>query len=97
MENAKLENVAAHRLLPRGRRAAKLSFVDETFDGAQVSNFEPSRVRSQPDKLALFAGNAARARARCGVLRHSGDTYFDKRVYGGDTQRVREQQLRPGV
>ena len=51
-ENAKLENVAAHVSFRAGD-AAKLSFVDETFDGA-VSNFVFHEVRSQPDKLALF-------------------------------------------
>ena len=51
-ENAKLENVAAHVSFRAGD-AAKLSFVDETFDGA-VSNFVFHEVRAQPDKRALI-------------------------------------------
>ncbi len=77
-ENAKLENVAAHVSFRAGD-AAKLSFVDETFDGA-VSNFVFHEVRSQPDKLALFQEMLRVLKPGAAFVIQ--DTYFDKRVYG---------------
>lgn len=90
-ENAKLENVAAHVSFRAGD-AAKLSFVDETFDGA-VSNFVFHEVRAQPDKRALIL-EALR------VLRPGGafafqDTFFNRHVYGDAQEFV--AALRPHV
>ena len=90
-ENAKLENVAAHVSFRAGD-AAKLSFVDETFDGA-VSNFVFHEVRSQPDKLALFQEMLRVLKPGAAFVIQ--DTYFDKRVYGDINAFV--EQLRPRV
>ena len=72
--------------------AAKLSFVDETFDGA-VSNFVFHEVRSQPDKLALFQEMLRVLKPGAAFVIQ--DTYFDKRVYGDINAFV--EQLRPRV
>ncbi len=90
-ENAKLENVAAHVSFCAGD-AAKLSFVDETFDGA-VSNFVFHEVRSQPDKLALFQEMLRVLKPGAAFVIQ--DTFYDKRVYGDINEFV--EKLRPRV
>ena len=90
-ENAKLENVAAHVSFREGD-AAKLSFVDETFDGA-VSNFVFHEVRGQKDKLALFQEMLRVLKPGAAFVIQ--DTFYDKRVYGDINAFV--EQLRPRV
>lgn len=90
-ENAKLENVAAHVSFREGD-AAKLSFVDETFDGA-VSNFVFHEVRGQKDKLTLFQEMLRVLKPGAAFVIQ--DTFYDKRVYGDINAFV--EQLRPRV
>ena len=90
-ENAKLENVAAHVSFRAGD-AAKLSFMNETFDGA-VSNFVFHEVRGQKDKLALFQEMLRVLKPGAAFVIQ--DTFYDKKVYGDIDAFV--EQLRPRV
>lgn len=90
-ENARMEGVSAHVSFREGD-AAKLSFLDGTFDAA-MSNFVFHEVHSQPDKLALF-------QEMLRVLKPGGyfviqDTFYDKRVYGDIDAFI--EKLRPRV
>lgn len=80
------------RITFRKADAAKLPFLDETFDGA-VSNFVFHEVRTQRDKQALIR-EALRV-LKPGAPFAFQDVFFNKRMYGDVNAFV--DSLRPYV
>ncbi len=89
--NAELEGVGG-RITFREADAAKLPFLDETFDGA-VSNFVFHEVHTQRDKQALIR-EALRV-LKPGAPFAFQDVFFNKRMYGDVNAFV--DSLRPYV
>lgn len=90
-ENARSEGVAGRISFRRGD-AAKLPFLDGTFDAA-VSNFVFHEVRAQRDKRALIL-EALRTVKPDGVFAFQ-DVFFSRRIYGDADALI--EALRPHV